>query len=50
MIEGYCEDDVFGVTSLKQYKGRFVLVQDSQFTLRLFDLDKMVNSGLEATT
>jgi len=40
------EDTIFGITSLKQYKGKFVIVQDSQFTIKLFDVDELVESGV----
>jgi len=42
------EDDIYGITSLKQYKGKFCLVQDAKFTIRLFDVDKMADSSVMA--
>lgn len=46
MIEGFMDDDIFGITSLKQYKGKFIIAQDAQFTIRLFDIDKMIDSSV----
>lgn len=48
MVENFMEDNIFGITSLKQYKSKFVIVQDSQFTIKLFDVEVLVDSSVMA--
>lgn len=48
MVEKFMEDDIFGITSLKQYKGRFCAVQDSQFTIKIFDVQKLIDCSVTA--
>lgn len=48
MVERFMDDDIFSITSLKQYKSKFVACQDGQFTIRIFDIDKMIDSSVTA--
>ena len=48
MIENFMDDEIYGLTSLKQYKGKFCAVQDSQFTIKVFDVEKMANASITA--
>ena len=48
MVENFMEDDILGITSLKQYKNKFVIVQDSQFNIKLFDVEVLVDSSVTA--
>ena len=48
MVEHFMEDDIFAIAPLKQYKSKFVAWQDGLFNIRIFDLDKMVDSSVTA--
>lgn len=46
MVEEFMDDTILGITSLKQYKGKFVVAQDAQFTIKLFDIDLLIDSAV----